>query len=146
MAHITASIDRQPYRTEIRTATNTLIADEPAADGGGDLGFTPEELLAASLGACTSVTLRMYADRKGWAELTAIKVEVDFRRDVATNTAYIDRKIYLAGNISEEQSVRLLAIANKCPIHQTLTHTINIHTEMTDENTYPPNNHPRQVL
>ena len=133
MARITAHIAQQPYKTEIRSATHTLTADEPVSAGGGDSGFTPEELLAASLGACTSVTLRMYADRKGWSELTAIRVDVDFRRDISANTAYIDRRIQLTGNISREQKDRLLAIANKCPIHQTLTNTVNIHTEMAED-------------
>jgi len=146
MAHITAHIAQQPYKTEIRSATHVLIADEPVSSGGSDLGFTPEELLAASLGACTSVTLRMYADRKGWSELTSIQVEVDFKRDIATNTAYIDRRILLTGNIAPERQERLLAIANKCPIHQTLTNTVNIRTAIAGNETYPPDNHPAKVL
>lgn len=138
MAEITAHIGQQPYRTEIKTATNVLIADEPADAGGGDVGFTPEELLAASLGACTSITLRMYAMRKGWTGLTGIQVNVDFKRDTAANSARMDRHIILEGTISNEQKERLLAIADKCPIHQTLTHTVSIYTEMVIGNSLSP--------
>ena len=138
MASITAYIGQQPYRTEIKTVTNTLIADEPADVGGSDLGFTPEELLAASLGACTSITLRMYAERKGWTELKGISVTVDFKRDTGTNTVQIERRIILEGSIADDQKERLLAIADKCPIHQTLTHTVNIYTEMVSGNSLSP--------
>ncbi|PSK87408.1 OsmC family protein [Taibaiella chishuiensis] len=130
MAHITAQIGKQLYKTEIRTATNLLISDEPVSAGGEDLGFSPEELLAASLGACTSATLRMYADRKGWTELGEIKVDVDFKRDVQANISYITRTITLEGELSEDQRSRLLTIAGKCPMHLTLMHPIEITTTL----------------
>ena len=133
MANIKAHIGTQLYKTEIRTATNVLIGDEPVSAGGEDLGFSPEELLAASLGACTSATLRMYADRKGWQELTDIKVEVDFKRDVKANTSHFTRTIELVGNLNEEQRSRLLAIANKCPMHLTLMNPIEITTGLKPE-------------
>lgn len=79
MEKITAHIGAAHYKTEIRSATNTIISDEPAIVGGTDLGFTPEELLASSLAACTCITLRMYADRKEWA-LHDVKVEVTFEK------------------------------------------------------------------
>lgn len=130
MAKVIASIGTALYKTEIKTATNSLISDEPVSAGGMDLGFSPEELLASALAACTGGTLRMYANRKGWVALTAIHVEVEFSRNVQANVAQMNRKIELIGDLSEEQTTRLLAIANKCPIHNTLTHTITIDTTL----------------
>ncbi|MBE9462299.1 OsmC family protein [Dyadobacter subterraneus] len=131
MAKVFASIGSALYKTEIKTATNSLIADEPISAGGMDLGFSPEELLASALAACTCGTLRMYANRKGWVELTEINVHVEFSRDVQANVSQMNRKIELVGELSEEQKTRLLAIANKCPIHNTLTHTITIDTTLS---------------
>jgi putative redox protein len=128
MATINAVIGTDHYRTEIRTATNLLIADEPAASGGEDLGFSPEELLAASLSACTCATLRMYADRKGWIELTGVTVDIVFTRQ--QDMSSIVRNVTLEGPLSEEQRKRLLTIANKCPIHQVLTHPVIIETSL----------------
>ena len=70
----------------------------------------------------------MYADRKGWVELIEINVSVEFSRDVQLNVSQMKRSIELVGKLSEEQKARLLAIANKCPIHNALTHTSTIHT------------------
>lgn len=131
MAKVLASIGSALYKTEIKTATNSLIADEPISAGGMDLGFSPEELLASALAACTCGTLRMYANRKGWVELTEVNVHVEFTRDVQANVSQMNRKIELVGELSEEQRIRLLAIANKCPIHNTLTHTITIDTMLS---------------
>jgi putative redox protein len=128
MATTNAVIGTDHYRTEIRTATNLLIADEPVASGGEDLGFSPEELLAASLSACTCATLRMYADRKGWTELTGVTVDIAFTRQ--QDTSSIVRNVTLEGPLSEEQRERLLTIANKCPIHQVLTHPVIIETSL----------------
>jgi putative redox protein len=129
MAQIQAHIGRKKYRTELKTATNSLIADEPIADGGEDLGFSPSELLAASLGTCTSVTLRMYADRKEW-QLEEVKVNVTFERNRETNTSYFNREIELIGELDEDQRQRLLQIANQCFIHKTLTNPIMVETNL----------------
>jgi putative redox protein len=128
MATTNAVIGIDHYRTEIRTATNLLIADEPVTSGGEDLGFSPEELLAASLSACTCATLRMYADRKGWIELTGVMVDIVFTRQ--QDMSSIVRNVTLEGPLSEEQRERLLTIANKCPIHQVLTHPVIIETSL----------------
>lgn len=130
MAKVVASIGKDLYKTEIRSATNSLIADEPVSAGGMDLGFSPEELLASALAACTCGTLRMYANRKGWVELEKINVSVEFERDVQANVSQMNRQIELVGRLTDEQKTRLLAIANKCPIHNTLTHTITIDTTL----------------
>jgi len=126
MVQIKAAIGTQNYKTTITTTNHTIIADEPLQAGGEDLGFSPDELLAASLGACTSATLRMYANRKGWTELTGVEVNVTFNRLAGSST--MERTIVLQGNITQEQKERLLYIANRCPIHQTLTHPIDITT------------------
>lgn len=128
MAKVSANIGSELYKTVIKTATNSLIADEPVSAGGMDLGFSPEELLASALAACTCGTLRMYANRKGWSELTEINVDVEFARDVQANVSQMKRKIELVGELTDDQKNRLLAIANKCPIHNALTHTIHIDT------------------
>ena len=130
MAKIQASIGSVLYKTEIKSATNSIISDEPVSAGGMDLGFSPEELLASALAACTCGTLRMYANRKGWVELTGINVAVEFSRNVQLNVSQMKRNIELVGELTEEQKARLLAIANKCPIHNALTHTITIDTEL----------------
>jgi len=130
MAKIQASIGSVLYKTEIKSATNSIISDEPVSAGGMDLGFSPEELLASALAACTCGTLRMYANRKGWLELTEINVAVEFSRNVQLNVSQMTRNIELIGELTEEQKARLLAIANKCPIHNALTHTITIDTTL----------------
>ena len=126
MVKIDAAIGTQHYRVDIKTATNTLIADEPQSIGGEDLGFSPDELLAASLGACTSATLRMYADRKGWTELKEIAVSVTFSREGGRSS--IQREISFTGDLTEEQRQRLLEIAEKCPVHRTLSNPVAIKT------------------
>lgn len=130
MAKVTGDIGKTRFATTLRTQSNELLADEPITHGGGESGFSPGELLAASLVACTNITLRMYADRKGWP-LDAVAVSVDFHYDMATRTTKIERNIQLFGTLDEAQRLRLLQIAEKCPIHQALTHPITIHTALT---------------
>ena len=128
MASITSSIGKALYKVDIRSASgNSIIADEPEELGGKDLGFSPTELLTASLAACTSATLRMYADRKGW-DLQEVKLEISLSRNNENNTTTLERIITLIGELEEEQRARLLDIANKCPVHKILTHPIAINT------------------
>lgn len=131
MAQIEAHIGTVHYQTQISSATNALLADEPIDMGGLDTGFSPSELLAASLGACTSITLRMYADRKGWP-LEGVNVQVSFERDAKANISHIRREVTLAGPLDDEQRQRLLTIANSCFIHKTLTNPIQIETQLVD--------------
>jgi len=130
MSTVHAHIKKDHFKTEIKSEKNTLWADEPLVNGGEELGFSPSELLAASLSACTSITLRMYADRKGWP-LEEVKVEVNFERDTTANTSKITRNIALIGNLDEGQRNRLLDIANLCPIHKTLSNPISIFSFLT---------------
>ncbi|OAB29133.1 putative redox protein [Flavobacterium fryxellicola] len=127
MDKITAHIGAELYKTEINSATHTMISDEPESAGGMDLGFAPNELLASSLAACTCITLRMYANRKGW-NLTDVKVEVTLDNDPRENKTKIIRDIQLFGDLDNDQIARLLNIANKCPIHKILSNPIEIST------------------
>lgn len=129
MGKIIASIGAELYKTEIQSETNFIISDEPESSGGKDLGFAPKELLASSLAACTCITLRMYANRKGW-DLTDVKVEVTFETDSVENKFKIMRNIQLFGNLENDQKKRLINIADKCPIHKILTNPIEITTEL----------------
>ncbi len=130
MAHITGSIGRQFYRVELKSLSgNTLIADEPEDLGGKNLGFSPFELLASSLAACTAATLRMYADRKGW-DLDEVKIDVKLDWNKDENKTTITRHLQLIGTLDEEQRARLLSIADKCPVHEILTHPIAIATDL----------------
>jgi putative redox protein len=108
-----------------------FVADEPAELGGLDLGPTPHELVAAGLAACTSQTLRLYAQRKGWP-LGPVRVTVSHRRDLAQDPPDLfDRAIALGGVLDDEQRARLLDIANRCPVHLMLTHGATISTSVT---------------
>ncbi len=126
MSAIKASIGTELYNIEIKSTTgNIIIADEPVDKGGQDKGFSPKELLVSALGACTCATLRMYADRKGW-ELEKAEAEIELSEENG-QTKFI-RKLLLSGKLDDEQRTRLLAVANACPIHKILTHSIVIET------------------
>ncbi|MGH2563722.1 MAG: OsmC family protein [Ginsengibacter sp.] len=128
MAKIKSSIGNVPYRIELVSPTgNMVIADEPVDKGGKDKGFSPKELLASALAACTSATVRMYADRKGWP-LDEVHTEIELERDEAKNKTIINRKIKFTGNLDEQQKSRLLTVANACPVHKILTNPIEIET------------------
>ena len=113
------------------------LADEPLAYGGTDKGMSPYGFLAAGLGACTSMTIRMYARRKGWP-LTHIRVEVSHDKVHAQDAdcgrlgkadTFI-RTVFLDGDLDEAQRARLLQIADKCPVHRTLEASAHIVTQM----------------
>jgi putative redox protein len=130
MDTISAKIDTRLYRTEITSASgNVLISDEPQQIGGKNLGLNPTELLASSLASCTVITLRMYINRKQW-NVSEINVKIDFERDSDRNVSLFTRKIEVIGEVDETQRQRLETIANSCPIHKTLTHSIEIKTTL----------------
>jgi len=126
MAAIKASIGTELYKVEIESPTgNVVIADEPIGKGGQDKGFSPTELLASALGACTCATLRMYADHKAW-DLEKVEAVIELINEDG-QTKFM-RKLQLTGNLDEVQRTRLLAVANACPIHKILTNPIVIET------------------
>ena len=130
MDTISAQIDTRLYRTEITSASgNILIADEPQVMGGKNLGLNPTELLASSLASCSVITLRMYINRKQW-NVSEIKVKIDFERDSDRNVSLFTRKIEVIGEVDDIQKQRLETIANSCPIHKVLTHSIEIKTTL----------------
>ena len=119
---------KELYKAEILSPTgNQVIADEPLDKGGKDLGLSPKELLIAALAACTSATVRMYADRKQW-DLQEVKVNIEMERDEEQNKTFITRKVEFIGNLGTEQRDRLFQIANKCPVHKILSNPIAIST------------------
>jgi putative redox protein len=105
------------YEQKLRIGKHALSADEPVALGGGDAGPTPYGLLAAALAACTSITLRMYAERKGW-QLGPVHVDVAIVRE--NEVERIERTIQLAASVTPEQRARLAEIAEKTPVTKTL--------------------------
>jgi putative redox protein len=126
------------YTQQITVGDHRILSDEPRPIG-DDAGPNPYDLLLAGLGACTSMTLRMYADRKGWP-LDAVRVTLRHSRIHAEDCAHcettkgwinhIDRDIELTGALDDSQRQRLLQIANQCPVHQTLTSEIDISTSL----------------
>jgi putative redox protein len=118
-----------------------ILADETIEPDGNDAGPNPYELLLAALGTCTSMTLRLYAEHKRWplqgvrVHLTHSRVqkEVDAGETENGMIDRIEREISLAGDLSKDQRQRLLEIANKCPVHRTLTPGLQIHTSITGE-------------
>ena len=118
MAHGTARIGKDHYRTEISVSGHDLVGDEGSGLGGQNLGPAPYDFLLAGLGACTAITLRMYADRKGW-QLGTITADLRFKRDPEGNES-IERTISFSETLSEEQMARIRDIIEKTPVTKTL--------------------------
>jgi putative redox protein len=127
------------FTTEIKTGKHFLIADEPESFGGKNLGPTPYDYLLSSLGACTGMTLQMYAKRKSWPLENVMvflkhgKIHAEDSKEKEGKKNMIDHisvSIQLEGNISPEQKEKLLEIAHKCPVHKTLHSEIRIDTEL----------------
>ncbi len=125
MRDVRVASDGTKFGQDITIGSHHLRADEEAVHGGGDTGPGPHELLLAALGACTSMTLRLYAERKGW---TLRSVQVTLTGAAADGTYGITRQIAMDGDLDTEQRQRLLEIAEKCPVHRTLTGEVLIQT------------------
>ena len=125
------------FAQEIVAGPHRMAADEPVSVGGTDTGPNPYDFLLAALGACTSITVGMYARRKGWpleevtVNLRHSKIHASDCAECETREGMLDRierDIHFAGSLTNEQRSKLLEIANKCPVHRTLTSEIVIKT------------------
>jgi len=119
------------YTQDVLARGHHLYADEPEDLGGSDLGPTPFEFVLAGLGSCTTITLRMYANRKKWP-VTHISVDVSYKKSgfgVDMKSVFI-RKITIEGDLDKIQIKRMMSIADKCPVHKMLEAETEIRTEL----------------
>ena len=127
VARGTAKLASARYRTDIKVGHHALVADEPVSAGGADAGARPFEFVLAGLGACTAITLRMYAERKDWP-LTGLAVDLEYYRD---GTAFrIERVLRFEGPLDDAQHARLADIAERTPVTLALKAGATIHTKV----------------
>ncbi|MEL6814575.1 MAG: OsmC family protein [Cyanobacteria bacterium J06598_3] len=125
MSEIMVASTTDNYRHDIAVRQFQLTADEPIDLGGTDAGPTPTEMVFSGLGACKAITLKMYAQRKGWP-LEDVTVAVSATQ--VDRRYHIVARLTLSGDLSEQQRERLLAISNKCPVHKLLATGADIET------------------
>lgn len=138
---VMARIDEGPFLTEILAGEHHMLADEPESVGGDDLGPNPYQFLAAGLGACTAMTLRMYADRKKWP-LTEVKVHLNYDNDYEDHArncenmekrmGRFERMLEIKGDLEQSQVDKLVEIANKCPVHKTMEKGVSVETSLRE--------------
>jgi putative redox protein len=124
-----AIIGSDQYKTDLILDNHTLVGDEPLENGGKDLGPSPGDLIRLSLASCTAITLRMYANRKGF---DVRQIEVKIHTEATGNKTIFHRLVQITGNIDEAQRKRMMQIADKCPVHKMLTNPIEIITQFTE--------------
>ena len=128
MAHATARIGTVDYATAITAGqAHKITADEGPELGGKDAGPAPYDLLSSALGACTVITLRMYAERKQWP-VTAVHADIHFKREDKVES--IDRVLHIEGAVDAEQKKRMAEIAERTPVTLTLKRSLEIHTTL----------------
>ena len=140
---VAAVLEGDSFTTHIQTKQHSLIADEPVAVGGNNFGPSPYDLLSSSLAACTSMTLKMYANRKGW-DLQKVEVHIDHNKDYliesedheAANDSkkrkadIFNRLLNITGELNQQQLDRLLEIADRCPVHRSLHGQVVVRTSL----------------
>ncbi|MFT5337262.1 MAG: putative OsmC-like protein/alpha/beta superfamily hydrolase [Luteibaculaceae bacterium] len=139
---VVVKIGNKGLTTDILAAGHPITADEPESAGGDNFGPSPYDLLLASLGACTAMTLRLYADRKKW-NLDEVIIHLSHGKTYTADCKncdekgakldHIEKSISLIGNLDDSQKQRLLEIADKCPVHKSLSNTIIIKSELKKE-------------
>ena len=117
----------QPYAVHIRTGHHAFVADEPVSNGGSDTAANPIQLALGSLGACTAITLRMYAERHGWS---IGRIEVRLQLLLENDQRQIEREIRIQGPLDQAQQARLLEIAAKTPVTRLFQQATPIHTQL----------------
>lgn len=135
---VAVTIGESGYASQVRARNHSLWADEPRTVGGTDSGPSPYELLLASLGTCVAMTIRMYADRKGWpltgasVSLSQDRIQAEDCRDCESPggpVLRITKRLELRGDLDDEQRSRLMEIADRCPVQRSLSSEIQIRTE-----------------
>lgn len=136
---IRVSIGKDHYHTDITAGGHTLVSDEPESVGGTDDGPDPYALLLSAIGACKAITVRMYADRKGWP-LDRLELDLSHQRQHAKDCedcehedgiiSVIECTLTAQGDLTDEQRARLAEIADKCPVHKTITGANHIRTKL----------------
>lgn len=123
MEKVQAKINVENYKTTIKTENNEFTTDMPPQEGGGNLGPSPKNLLAASLAGCVAMTVRMYANRSNW-QLDEVNVEVEIDTETTLGTTIFRKNVEFKGDLTDEQLKRLHFIAQKCPINKILQNPI----------------------
>lgn len=136
---VAVRLGNEGFTTEVMVRHHHLTADEPEKIGGNDYGPGPYELVSAGLGACTAMTIQMYARRKKW-NVESVEVHINHSKDYATDMVEMeskptkidrfDRTLILRGDLDEAQKARLLEIADRCPVHRTLHEAVEVVTKL----------------
>jgi putative redox protein len=124
---VNASISTVPYTTRIRAGNHEFYTDEPESEGGAGKGPKCHDLLLASLASCTCITLKMYAQTKGWL-LNGVDIDAEMNRQVinGVQVTEVNLKLRINGDVDDDQRKRMLFIAGKCPVHKTLAPSMKI--------------------
>jgi putative redox protein len=125
MRNVTVGWAGGKFAQDVEVAGHRIRADEEVEKGGENTGATPHELLLAALGSCTAMTLKAYAERKGWP-LRQVRVVLNAAN--ANGGYIINRQVTIEGELDVDQRQRLIEIADKCPVHKTLSGSITIST------------------